>query len=663
MHLVACLALGTMASAHAETLQVSNSNDAGAGSLRAAITAANASASDSTITFAPGTDGVAIVLASALPDLSDVGGALTIVGNGPAATLVDGAGLYRPLHFDGSNLDLSVSQLTFRNGFADQGQGGAIYFRGDAANAHLNLDTVEFDSNQATYGGGAVFVTATVTVDRCTFAYNASDNPGAALHGNAGQLDITNSVFVGNDGSGATILHFSSNAQARLVNLTLTQNAAHSGTVFVDQGASFSISNSLVVNNSNYDLATAPDGTVDLAQSFNNVFSKLEPDVLFAEGVNGNRLGVTAAYASALGNYGGPIRTVALLPGSPAIDAGSASVAGLPASDQRGQPRLGAPDVGAFESQGYVLAVAAGGTQSAEVDRHFAAPLRVAVNPNNALDPVEGGVVQFSAPGSGASAVLATPSASIGADGTAQTLAYANAQPGGPYNVAVNTSIATAAAFQLTNTSGECLGYAFPYTLAANDNAARVAELRQAIDCSNDNGLDDVIDLAGYTLNFDDAAWTDASTGASALPEVISDKRLGLRNGRLQRADNAPAFRFLQSDPAAALEIEQLQFVNGRTPHAGGAILAGGSLVVRDSRFESNHATTAGGAVSVGTTNRSVYFIGSTFAHNTSPAGAALALASAQALMSRSTLLANGDADTLSVVWSVGSLYLADSLL
>jgi hypothetical protein len=48
-----------------------------------------------------------------------------------------------------------------------------------------------------------------------------------------------------------------------------------------------------------------------------------------------------------LAENGGPTQTMALLSGSPAIDAGTASVA--PATDQRGVSRESPPDIGAYE--------------------------------------------------------------------------------------------------------------------------------------------------------------------------------------------------------------------------------------------------------------------------------------------------------------------------
>ena len=75
-----------------------------------------------------------------------------------------------------------------------------------------------------------------------------------------------------------------------------------------------------------------------------------------------------------LGNYGGPTQTVALLPGSPAIDAGNNAL--IPAgvtTDQRGLPRIvnGVVDIGAFESSGFTIAVTSGSGQSTAVSTAF----------------------------------------------------------------------------------------------------------------------------------------------------------------------------------------------------------------------------------------------------------------------------------------------------
>ena len=106
-----------------------------------------------------------------------------------------------------------------------------------------------------------------------------------------------------------------------------------------------------------------------------------------------------------LGDYGGPTQTMALLPGSPAIDAGNNAL--IPAgvtTDQRGPPRIvnGTVDIGAFESSGFTIAVTSGSGQTAA--GAFAAPLVVTVTANNPNEPVAGGLVTFTPPASGASA-------------------------------------------------------------------------------------------------------------------------------------------------------------------------------------------------------------------------------------------------------------------
>ncbi|MFO0960935.1 MAG: choice-of-anchor Q domain-containing protein, partial [Isosphaeraceae bacterium] len=151
-----------------------------------------------------------------------------------------------------------------------------------------------------------------------------------------------------------------------------------------------------------------------------------------------------------LGDYGGPTWTMALLPGSPAINSGSSS--GTPSTDQRGKPRVGGTDIGAFESQGFTFRPLAGSTpQSTPVGTAFANPLGVTVTANNPVEPVDGGVVKFSAPASGASAILSATDAVI-AGGVAALTATANGV-GGSYNVAANAAGASTFQFTLSNVS------------------------------------------------------------------------------------------------------------------------------------------------------------------------------------------------------------------
>jgi hypothetical protein len=177
---------------------------------------------------------------------------------------------------------------------------------------------------------------------------------------------------------------------------------------------------------------------------------------------NGNLVGTTSSpinpLLSPLGSYGGPTQTMGLLPGSPAIDAGSTALAvdssGNPlATDQRGLPRVvgSSVDIGSFETSGFTLTISTGNNQSTAIDTAFPNPLEVSVTPNHASDPVNGGFVNFTAPSSGATAAL-NPSGPVTiASGNASVTATANGTVGGPYSVTAATTEASPVSFSLTN--------------------------------------------------------------------------------------------------------------------------------------------------------------------------------------------------------------------
>ena len=95
-----------------------------------------------------------------------------------------------------------------------------------------------------------------------------------------------------------------------------------------------------------------------------------------------------------LADNGGPTQTMALLPGSPAIDAGVA-VAGV-TTDQRGiaRPQGTTPDIGAFESRGFTITVVSGNHQTGQTNSPFPCAVVVAVSSPYG-EPVVGGQIDF----------------------------------------------------------------------------------------------------------------------------------------------------------------------------------------------------------------------------------------------------------------------------
>jgi hypothetical protein len=133
----------------------------------------------------------------------------------------------------------------------------------------------------------------------------------------------------------------------RLSNCTLSSNSSFGGGGIFNSGSALSVANTIVAGNT---ASFAPDVAGTITSLGHNLFG------------TGDLVGTAASplnpRLAPLANYGGPTPTMALLPGSPALDAGSNALAvgpdGAPlTTDQRGLPRVvnGTVDVGAFELQ------------------------------------------------------------------------------------------------------------------------------------------------------------------------------------------------------------------------------------------------------------------------------------------------------------------------
>jgi hypothetical protein len=337
----------------------------------------------------------------------------TVSGNSAS---FDGGGVFSALNGTTALTDCTVSGNAARYG------GGLL------SNAPLALNNCTVSGNSASRNGGGVYVNfGMAALTNCTVSGNTAANYGGGLNFYAGSAALTNCTVSGNTAAnGGAGLYSFNNYRSVFGPLTLT--------------------NAIVAGNTN--TSSAASDISGSAMGANNLIGVGGSGGL-VNGVFGNLVGVTNALLAPLGNYGGPTQTMPLLPGSLAIDAGISI--GAPAFDQRGQGRVGAVDIGAFESQGFTVAVTSGSDQSTNISTAFAAPLVVTVTANNPGEPVAGGLVTFTSPASGASAAIGGSPAIISAAGTASVTATANGFAGSYTVSATASGIAIPASFNLSN--------------------------------------------------------------------------------------------------------------------------------------------------------------------------------------------------------------------
>ncbi len=379
---------------------------------------------------------------------------------------IAGAGIY-----NSGTLTLTNSTLS---GNSATGYGGAINNYGKA-----KLTNCTLSGNSGASDGGAIRNYGTVTLTNCTLSGNSATSHGGGISNrNGGTVSLTNSTLSGNSANiGGGIVNYgtltlsnstlsgnsanygggiANNGTPTLINSTLSGNSAHFGGGIDNYTGKVShLNNTLIAGNTAS--VSAPDvrGAVVSTSGFNLIGNGTDMTGI-SNGANGNQIGTSRSpihpLLATLGSYGGPTKTLALLPGSPALDAGSNALDGGATTDQRGDPRIihGTVDIGAFESQGFTVTVSAGNNQSTRVNTPFGSALAVTVS-SSAGEPVAGGVVKFTAPSSGASAVLSATRVTLNGSGKGSVTATAN-KVAGSYKVAVSAGGANAKAnFELTN--------------------------------------------------------------------------------------------------------------------------------------------------------------------------------------------------------------------
>jgi predicted outer membrane repeat protein len=250
-----------------------------------------------------------------------------------------GAGIYS------SSGSVTVSNSNVAGNFTystldSQGGGSGIYI----AAGTLDVVNSTFSNNRNDGVGGGVYNgTGTATVSNCTFSGNSAGE-GGALYSLAGTITVSNSTFSGNrayQGGGVSI----GNAYLTVINSTFSGNTAYLS------GASFSSGGTAILRNT---ITANGSGAKECRGLITDGGGNLSYPGATCPGINGNPL------LGPLQDNGGPTVTMALGPGSAAIDAANdAFCAAAPVNnlDQRGvaRPQGAHCDIGAFEQQNLTL--------------------------------------------------------------------------------------------------------------------------------------------------------------------------------------------------------------------------------------------------------------------------------------------------------------------
>jgi predicted outer membrane repeat protein len=185
----------------------------------------------------------------------------------------------------------------------------------------LTIATITITSNQGTGGNGG------------SYGGRTGNGDGGGLY-NLGPLTVSHSTLSAN-------------------------SASHQGGGISTSGGTLRVQNTIVAGNRS---PRSPDiqGSVSSTSSYNLVGDGTGLSGI-SDGVNHNQIGISASpidpRLSPFGDHGGPTQTYALLPGSPALDAGDPSQSGTP--DQRGVIRSSGVNIGSFQASAASFVVVA----------------------------------------------------------------------------------------------------------------------------------------------------------------------------------------------------------------------------------------------------------------------------------------------------------------
>jgi len=347
------------------------------------------------ISLASSGDSIIVAAATYTENLT-IGVSLNVIGASASTTIIDGGGNSTVVTISSTSGLVTLSRFTIRNGSANTG--GGIYNSGTLTinQSIVSANRARILTNGSTLGGGiyntgvlilnnsAVTGNTAVATARFEYAY------GGGIANNHGTLAINNSTISGNSASlglgGGVSGRAYGGGIANLLGTLVINNSTISGNTArftlstasyggaISSGSTATISNTTMSGNSAYygggisGSATLQNTIVENSSGGNcgaGATITSHGYNLSSDGTcNFNSRGDLNNHDALLGplqNNGGPTQTMALLPGSPAIDGGNPSgctdnQGHLLTTDQRGMPRpdpedIVGCDIGAYERQ------------------------------------------------------------------------------------------------------------------------------------------------------------------------------------------------------------------------------------------------------------------------------------------------------------------------
>jgi hypothetical protein len=276
---------------------------------------------------------------------------------------------------------------------------GAAGGVGNDGTATLTDCTVSGNSAQSGIGtdphayGGGIGNSGMLTLSNCTVSGNSAADNGGGIANN-GTLMVTDSTLSANSPGG---IYNEYQGTLTVTDSTLSGNI-YSG-IYSDYQSTLTLSNTIVAANTFGGNPSDIIGNVNANSSYNLIGTGGSGGLI--DGVNHNHVGVANPGLGPLGYYGGPMQTMALLPGSPALNAGDPNELGT--ADQRGVVRSGGVNIGAYQASATTFLVSAPDMVQAGVPFDVTV---TAVDPFNQVAVGYTGTVTFSTSDTDPGAVL-----------------------------------------------------------------------------------------------------------------------------------------------------------------------------------------------------------------------------------------------------------------